>query len=73
MSDQKISPAAASAGRNMTRAQTTGLEAKAEIRKWMDFYNAERLHSALGGQPPAVAYWQRNETTKLDQQMLNVA
>ena len=57
----------------MTRAQTTGLEAKAEIRKWMDFYNAERLHSALGGQPPAVAYWQRNETTKLDQQMLKVA
>ena len=57
----------------MTRAQTTGLEAKAEIRKWMDFYNAKRLHSALGGQSPAVAYWQRNETTKLDQQMLKVA
>jgi putative transposase len=73
MSDQKISPAAASAGRGMTRAQTTGLEAKAEIRKWMDLYNAKRPHSALGGQPPAVAYWRRNETTKRDQQMLKVA
>ena len=57
----------------MTRAQTTGLEAKAEIRKWMDFYNAKRPHSDLGGQPPAVAYWRRNETTKRDQQMLKVA
>jgi putative transposase len=57
----------------MTRAQTTGLEAKAEIRKWIDFYNAKRPHSALGGQPPAVVYWQRNETTKLDQQRLKVA
>jgi transposase InsO family protein len=62
MSDQKISPAAASAGRNMTRAQTTGLEAKAGIRKWMDFYNAKRPHSALGGQPPAV--WPIGNETK---------
>ena len=54
-------------------AWESGSEAKAGIKKWMDFYNNKRPHSALGGKPPAVVYWQRNETTKPDQQMQRVA
>ncbi|MBT8155192.1 integrase core domain-containing protein, partial [Epibacterium ulvae] len=45
----------------------------AGVRKWMDFYNNKRPHSALGGKPPAVIYWQRNETTNPDQQVQRVA
>lgn len=44
-------------------------EAKAGVRKWVEFYNHKRPHSALGGQPPAVVYWQRTETTNPDQQV----
>jgi putative transposase len=44
-------------------AWETGSEAKAGVRKWIAFYNHKRPHSALGGKPPAVIYWQRNETT----------
>lgn len=33
----------------------------------------KRPHSALGGKPPAVIYWQRNETTNPDQQVQRVA
>ena len=51
----------------------TGTEAKAGVRKWIDFYDHKRPHSALGGQPPAVIYWQRNETTQPDQQGQRVA
>ena len=36
---------------------------RAGIRNWIEFNNHERPHSALGGKPPAVVYWQRNETT----------
>ncbi len=43
-------------------AWETGSEAKAGVRKWIEFYNHKRPHSALGGKPPAVVYWQRNET-----------
>tara|TARA_R110002126_G_scaffold288175_1_gene441554 strand:- start:3526 stop:4224 length:699 start_codon:yes stop_codon:yes gene_type:complete len=39
-------------------AWETGTEAKAGVRKWIEFYNHKRPHSALGGQPPAVVYWQ---------------
>ncbi|MBT8156085.1 IS3 family transposase [Epibacterium ulvae] len=53
-------------------AWETGSEAKAGVRKWMDFYNNKRPHSALGGKPPAVIYWQRNETTNPDQQVQRV-
>lgn len=49
-------------------AWETGSEAKAGIRKWMAFYNHKRPHSALGGRPPAVVYWQRNEIIQPDQQ-----
>jgi putative transposase len=54
-------------------AWETGSEARAGIRKWMTFYNHQRPHSALGGRPPAVVYWLRNETTNLDQQVQRVA
>jgi putative transposase len=54
-------------------AWETGSEAKTGIRKWIDFYNHKRPHSALGGQPPAVIDWQRNETTQPDQQVQKVA
>ena len=49
-------------------AWDTGSEAKDGVRKWFEFYNRKRPHSALGGKPPAVVYWQRNETTQPEQQ-----
>jgi len=54
-------------------AWETGSQARAAIAKWMTFYNRKRPHSALGGKPPAVVYWQRNETMKPDQQEQRVA
>jgi len=54
-------------------AWETGSEAKAGIRKWIKFYNHRRPHSAHGGKPPAVVYWQRNETNNPDQQVQRVA
>ncbi|MCJ8335110.1 MAG: integrase core domain-containing protein, partial [Epibacterium sp.] len=54
-------------------AWETGSEAKTGIRKWIDFYNHKRPHSALGGQPPAVIDRQRNETTQPDQRVQKVA
>ena len=51
----------------------TGSEARAGLRNWIDFYNRKRPHSAHGGQPPAVVYWQRNPTIQPDQQELRVA
>lgn len=54
-------------------AWETGSQAKAGIRKWMEFYSHKRPHSALGGKPPAVVYWRRNETTNPDQQERRVA
>ena len=54
-------------------AWETGSEAKAGVGKWMEFYNRKRPHSALGGKPPAVVYWQSNESTKPDQQEQRVA
>ena len=54
-------------------AWENGSEAKEGIKKWMAFYNRKRPHSALGGKPPAVLYWQRNEETNPDQQEQRVA
>jgi putative transposase len=51
-------------------AWETGSQAKAEIGRWMIFYNRQRPHAAHGGQPPAVLYWNRIET---DQQAQRVA
>jgi len=39
----------------------------------MAFYNQMRPHSALGGKPPAVVYWLRNETTQSGPQERKVA
>ncbi len=47
--------------------------AEAGVRKWIEFYNHKRPNFALGGQPPAAVYWQRNETTNPDQQVQKVA
>jgi putative transposase len=34
----------------------TGGEARTGLRRWIDYYNAERPHSALGGRTPAEAH-----------------
>jgi putative transposase len=39
----------------------------------MTLYNHQPLYSALGGKPPALAYWQRNEINQPDQQVQRVA
>lgn len=54
-------------------AWDTGSQAKAGVRKWMDFYNRKRPHSALGGKPPAVIYWQAIDQNQPDQQVQQVA
>ena len=51
----------------------SGSQARAGIREWMDFYNHRRPHSALGGKPPAMIYWQRIAQNQPDQQMQRVA
>ena len=50
------------------RAWETGSQARAGVRKWMEFDNHSRPHKALGGQPPAVVYSLHIETTQPDQQ-----
>jgi hypothetical protein len=35
---------------------TDGVRAERVIGEWIDFYNTERPHSALGGATPAEAY-----------------
>lgn len=37
-------------------AGETGSEARAGIGRWIDYYNADRPHSALGGSPPDEDY-----------------
>lgn len=54
-------------------AWETGSEARAGIGKWMAFYNRKRPHSALGGRPPAVFYWQKREIMQPGQQEQRVA
>ena len=54
-------------------ARESGSQARAGIREWMDFYNHRRPHSALGGKPPAMIYWQRIAQNQPDQQMQRVA
>lgn len=49
-------------------ARKSGSEAKAGVGKWIEFYNRKRPLSALGGKPPAVAYWLRIDETQHDQQ-----
>lgn len=45
-------------------AGETGSEAKAGIRKWLEFYNHKRSHSALDRQTPDDAYWAGLEEQK---------
>jgi putative transposase len=54
-------------------AWETGSQTRDGVREWMDFYNRKRPHSALGGKPPAVVYWQRIEQNQPDQQVQRVA
>jgi putative transposase len=54
-------------------AWETGSQARTGIRKWMEFYNRRRPHSALGGKPPAVIYWQAIDQNQPDQQVKRVA
>ena len=54
-------------------AWKTGSEAKTGVGKWIKFYNRKRPHSALGGKPPAVVYWLRNDGTKPGQQEQRLA
>ena len=54
-------------------AWETGSQARVGIRKWMEFYNRRRPHSALGGKPPAVIYWQAIDQNQPDQQVQRVA
>lgn len=51
-------------------AWETGSQAKAAIGQWIAFYNHRRPHTAHGGQPPAVVYFNTIET---DQQAQAVA
>lgn len=50
-----------------------GSEAEEGLRKWMTFYSHQRPHSALGGRPSEVVYWQRNEINQPGQQVQRVA
>ena len=51
-------------------AWETGSQAKAGVGRWIAFYNHHRPHTAHGGQPPAVVYFNTIET---DQQVQAVA
>ena len=51
-------------------AWETGSEARAGIGRWITFYNHHRPHTAHGGQPPAVVYFNATQT---DQQVQAVA
>ena len=54
-------------------AWEAGSEARAGVRKWIEFYNHKCPHSSPGDKPPAVANWQRIETTNPNQQVQIVA
>jgi len=54
-------------------AWETGSQARAGVRKWVDFYNRKRPYTALGGNPPVMVYWQRVEQQQPDQQVQRVA
>jgi putative transposase len=48
----------------------TGSQAKAGVARWITFYNNQRPHTAHGGHPPAVDYFNATQT---DQQVKAVA
>ena len=43
----------------------TGSEARAGIGRWIDYYNADRPHSALGGRTPDEAYQGTSDRIRL--------
>ncbi len=45
---------------------TDGFKAERVIGEWIDFYNTERPHSALGGRTPAEAYADRQPMDMMD-------
>ncbi len=51
-------------------AWETGSQARAGVGRWITFYNHRRPHTAHGGQPPAVVYFNATQT---DQQVQAVA
>lgn len=51
----------------------TGSQAKAGVGAWINFYNHRRPHTAHGGRPPAMVYWQKNEMNQPGQQQQKVA
>ena len=51
-------------------AWETGSQARTGIGRWITFYNHQRPHTAHGGQPPAVVYFNATQT---DQQLQAVA
>jgi putative transposase len=52
------------------RSATSSFSATAGIGRWITFYNQQRPHTAHGGQPPAVVYFNATQT---DQQVQAVA
>ena len=50
-------------------AWETGSQAKAGIGRRIAFYNHQRPHTAHGGQPPAVVYWNNIETDQRGQRV----
>lgn len=53
-------------------AWETGSQAKAAIGSWITFYNHRRPHTAHGGLPPAVVYFNRIETDHFQPQGLSL-
>ncbi|QDA35749.1 transposase (plasmid) [Paracoccus liaowanqingii] len=45
-------------------AWETGSQAKAAIDRWITFYNHKRPHTAHGGRPPTVVYFNSIETNQ---------
>ncbi|MBD9529980.1 IS3 family transposase [Paracoccus litorisediminis] len=45
-------------------AWETGSQARAAISRWITFYNHQRPHTAHGGKPPAVVYFNSIETDR---------
>jgi len=55
------------------RAAETGSETKMTIWNRMIFYTHHPTHSAPGGKPAALVYWQRNDTDQTDRQVQRIA
>ena len=53
-------------------AWETGSQARAGIGRWITFYNHQRPHTAHGGQPPAVVYFNAIETDQQVQAVVSV-